>query len=106
MTGQARMVKLAELWKRKSAKGTVYFSGYMGDCQILLFKEGRKPHPTKPDEEVIVWNLLVQERDPNRRPQQKREQQYPRERSDPRQEAVDGWAARFDERRPDAEPGF
>jgi hypothetical protein len=65
------MVKLADLWQRKSAKGTVYFSGFMGDCQLLLFKEGEKPHPTKPDETVIVWKLLVQERDPARRPQQR-----------------------------------
>jgi hypothetical protein len=67
------MVKLADLWQRKSAKGTVYFSGFMGDCQVLLFKEGKKAHPTKPDEEVIVWKLLVQERDPERRSQQQRE---------------------------------
>jgi hypothetical protein len=33
-----------------------------------MFKEGKKPQPTKPDEEVIIWKLLVQERDPNRRP--------------------------------------
>jgi hypothetical protein len=70
----ARKVKLAELWQRKSAKGTVYFSGFMGDCQILLFKEGNKPHPTRPDEEVIVWRLFAQERDRERRPQPKRDQ--------------------------------
>ena len=69
MTDAVRMVKLADLWQRKSAKGKVYFSGFMGDCQILLFKEGKKPHPTRPDEEVIVWKLLVQERDQSRRPQ-------------------------------------
>jgi hypothetical protein len=69
-----RMVKLANLWQRRSAKGTVYFSGFMGPVQVLLFKEGRKPHPTRPDEEVIVWKLLVQERDPARRPQQRRDQ--------------------------------
>ena len=69
MTDAVRMVKLADLWQRKSAKGTVYFSGFMGDCQILLFKEGKTPHPTRPDEEVIVWKLLVQERDQSRRPQ-------------------------------------
>jgi hypothetical protein len=73
MTAAPRMVKLAELWQRKSAKGTVYFSGFMGDCQVLLFKEGKKPHPTKTDEEVIVWKLLIQERDQSRRPQQNRE---------------------------------
>jgi hypothetical protein len=69
MTGMPRMVKLADMWQRKSAKGTIYFSGYMGDCKILLFKEGKRQHPTKPDEEIIVWKLLVQERDPARRPQ-------------------------------------
>lgn len=63
-----RMVKLAELWQRKSAKGVTYFSGFMGNTQVLLFKDGEKAHPTKPDEAVVVWNLLVQERDPTWRP--------------------------------------
>jgi hypothetical protein len=71
MSGPARMVKLADLWQRKSTKGTVYFSGFMGDCQILLFKDGKKPHPTRPNEAIIVWKLLVQERDPERRPHQR-----------------------------------
>jgi hypothetical protein len=66
-----RMVKIAELWQRKSAKGATYFSGFMGDCQVLLFKDGKKPHPTRPYEEVIVWKLLIQERDPERRLQQR-----------------------------------
>jgi hypothetical protein len=68
--GQSRMVKLADMWQRKSAKSAksaTYFSGFMGDCQVLMFKDGEKPHPTRPDETVIVWKLLVQERDPNRR---------------------------------------
>jgi hypothetical protein len=71
MTAAPRMVKLADLWQRKSAKGAVYFSGYLGPCQLLLFKDGKKPHPTKPDEEIIVWKLLIQEKDPERRPQRK-----------------------------------
>jgi hypothetical protein len=79
MTDAPRRVKLADLWQRKSAKGTVYFSGFMGDCQVLLFKEGKKPHPTRPDEEVIVWKLLVQERDQNRRPQVRKSRDTPRE---------------------------
>jgi hypothetical protein len=73
MTDAPRMVKLCDLWQRRSAKGTVYFSGFMGDSQVLLFKEGKKPHPTRPDEEVIVWKLLVQERDQARRPQARQE---------------------------------
>jgi hypothetical protein len=63
-----RMVKLAELWERTSAKGTRYFSGFMGDCQVLMFDGGTKPHPTKPDETVHIWRLMVQERDPDHRP--------------------------------------
>ncbi len=65
----ARMVKLAELWERTSARGFRYFSGFMGDAQVLLFDGGEKPHPTKPGETVHVWRLMVQERDPARQPQ-------------------------------------
>src|SRR5690349_24327704 len=68
-SGDARMVKLAELWERTSARGARYFSGFMGDAQVLLFDGGEKPHPTKPGETVHVWRLMVQERDPARRPQ-------------------------------------
>jgi hypothetical protein len=53
------MVKLAELWQRTSANGRTYFSGFLGNAQVLLFREGEKPHPTRPEETVIVWNLLV-----------------------------------------------
>ena len=68
MTGQPRMVKLCDLWQRKSAKGATYFSGFMGDCQVLLFDGGRQPHPTRPDEQIHVWKLFVQERSPDHRP--------------------------------------
>src|SRR3954449_5398898 len=68
MNGEPRMVKLAELWERTSARGTHYFSGFLGDAQILLFDVGERPHPTRPDETVHVWRLMVQERDPARRP--------------------------------------
>src|SRR3982750_1222563 len=61
-SGDARMVKLAELWERASAKGTRYFSGFMGDAQVLLFDGGERPHPTRPGETVHVWRLMVQER--------------------------------------------
>lgn len=62
-----RMVKLCEVWERTSAKGSTYFSGYLGSAQVLLFKEGEKPHPTRPGETVKVWNIMLQERDPSRR---------------------------------------
>jgi hypothetical protein len=63
-----RLVKIATLWQRKSAKGKTYFSGFMGDVQLLMFDGGRQPHPTKPDEQIHIWRLFVQQRDPNRRP--------------------------------------
>ncbi len=63
------MVKLAELWERTSARGTRYFSGSLGDAQILMFDGGERGHPTRPEETVHVWRLMVQERDPARRPQ-------------------------------------
>jgi hypothetical protein len=96
MTGpNARLVKLADMWQRRSAKGVVYFSGFAGDVQYLLFKEGKKPHPTRPDEEVIVWKLLVQERDTARRPQQRREQ-----RADPGQHDTGDPGRPFDDEVP------
>jgi hypothetical protein len=70
-TRDNRMVKMAELWERTSAKGTRYFSGFMGDCQVLMFDGGEKDHPTRPGETVHVWRLMLQERDPSRRPQQR-----------------------------------
>ena len=39
MSDQPRMVKLCDLWGNKNAKGVVYFSGFMGDAQVLLFQE-------------------------------------------------------------------
>src|SRR4051794_10559693 len=65
------MVKLAEPWERTSARGSRYSSGFMGDAQVLLFDGGEKPHPTKPGETVHVWRLMVQERDPSRRPERR-----------------------------------
>ena len=50
-----RMVKLCELWERTSAKGTRYFSGFLGDAQVLMFSAGE--HPDRPG--VMRWNLLA-----------------------------------------------
>jgi hypothetical protein len=122
MSDQPRMLRLAELWERTSAKGARYFSGFMGDVQLLLFDGGEKEHPTRPGERVHVWRLMAQERDPNRRPQARREQptrgpatdQAVREQADQaapeilgskaeRDRAVQQWSERFDARGPDDE---
>jgi hypothetical protein len=68
MPDNARMVKICDLWERISARGTRYFSGYAGPVQYLLFDAGERPHPTRPDEMVHVWRMMVQESDPDRRP--------------------------------------
>ena len=61
MTG-SRMVKLAELGQRRSAKGTTYFSGFLGDVQILMFADGEI---TRPSGEVVrTWKTS----DPGARP--------------------------------------
>src|SRR5689334_20803713 len=94
-SGDARMVKLAELWERTSARGARYFSGFMGDAQVLLFDGGEKPHPTKPGETVHVWRLMVQERDPARRPERRPQSPDPGDRaanrSAPPAQPRDGW---------------
>jgi hypothetical protein len=69
------MVKLATLWERTSAKGRKYFSGFMGDVQVLMFEAG---DVTRPNGEVVRnWKLLVQERDPARRPQNREQRPDP-----------------------------
>jgi hypothetical protein len=65
----ARMVRLMELWERTSAKGTRYFSGFLGDAQVLMFSAGE--HPDRPG--VMLWRLFVQEKDPARRQQARSE---------------------------------
>ena len=57
-----RLIKIGEMWERVSAKGTRYFSGFLGDAQLLLFEAGERDHPSRPGEKVKVWNLLVGER--------------------------------------------
>jgi hypothetical protein len=57
---------LAELWEREceSAKGNQYFSGYWGNLSVALLRDGERPHPTRPEETVVVWKLVAQERQP------------------------------------------
>ena len=57
-------IVLAELWERESKAGRQYFSGFMGAVSVVLLRDGERPHPTRPDETIVVWKLLVQERQP------------------------------------------
>ena len=69
------MIKLATLWERTSARGQRYFSGFLGDAQLLLFDAGERDHPTRPGEKIRVWKLMVTERDQDRRPAPKADAQ-------------------------------
>jgi hypothetical protein len=66
-----RLVRIAILWERESRAGRRYFSGFMGDCQILMFQGDENTRDT--GEIVQTWKLMVRERDPDRRPRQRRD---------------------------------
>jgi hypothetical protein len=57
-------IVLAELWERESQHGNRYFSGFWGGLSVALLRDGERPHPTRPDETVVVWRLVAQEREP------------------------------------------
>ena len=55
---------LCELWERESKAGRQYYSGFMGNLQLTLLRDGEREHPTRPGEVVKVWRLVGQERQP------------------------------------------
>jgi hypothetical protein len=57
-------IVLAELWERESSRGNQYFSGYWGNLSVALLRDGERPHPTRPEETIVVWRLVTQERQP------------------------------------------
>jgi hypothetical protein len=71
----ADRIKLCTMWERESAAGRRYFSGLLGNCTLLLFDAGQQPHPTKPDEIVHEWHLMIAPRDQDRRPAAKADAQ-------------------------------
>jgi hypothetical protein len=62
MSGDRKpMVQLAVLWERISKAGNTYYSGFLGDAQLLMFKG---EEITRENGDVAqTWKLLVQERD-------------------------------------------
>jgi hypothetical protein len=73
-------VVLAELWECESNRGNVYFSGFWGGLSVALLRDGERPHPTRPDEMIVVWRLVAQERQP--RPAAQRPAASPPEREE------------------------
>jgi hypothetical protein len=57
-------ILLAELWERESKHGNVYYSGFWGNLSVALLQDGERPHPTRPDETIVVWKLVASERQP------------------------------------------
>ena len=55
-------LQLAELWERTSGRGRLYYVGFLGGPEVALIRAGEHPHPTRPDETVIVWRLMAKER--------------------------------------------
>ena len=68
-----RMVKLCEFWERTWAKGTRYFSGFMGGCQVSHVRRRGEAAPDAAGRDGARWHLMVQEKDPDRRPQARAE---------------------------------
>jgi hypothetical protein len=100
MSEPTRMVKLATLWQRKSGKsGKTYFSGFMGDVQLLMFRGEEITRDS--GETVQTWRLFAQERDPERRPQRKeRPPAAEAERGTQTAEALDQRGAAWSKRQP------
>jgi hypothetical protein len=95
---------------RTSSRGTEYLAGYLGAARVVAFKS---KEPDKFGNEQ--WEVFVAEPEPKSngdQPRQRREQPRQevippqRARRDPRQAAVNEWAARFDEHGPDEGPDF
>jgi hypothetical protein len=114
-------ILLMRLSCRTSTKGTEYVSGYLGCARVVAFCGKMRDRYGSP-----VWELFVAE--PESKGDQRRDlpvrgqgtwdasrdlptgdgetRLVKKERRDPREQAVQEWAARFDERWPDEAPGF
>ena len=44
---QSDLINLGGLWLNESKSGTKYFSGYLGDAKILIFKNNHKDEGSK-----------------------------------------------------------
>ncbi len=48
------MIKITGLWKGKDKKGNPYFSGYMGNAKVLIFKNTYKEKDNQPDYNMFI----------------------------------------------------
>lgn len=56
------MIKLTSLWKGKTKDGKIYFKGYLGDSQIIIFENGFKTEEKQPDLIVYIDEKKKQEK--------------------------------------------
>jgi hypothetical protein len=54
---------LCRLIERESAKGTRFFTGYLGDAKIVLLPD-RESNPDKLYGGIASWQLFIEERRP------------------------------------------
>lgn len=57
------MIKLTGLWENKNEKGETYFTGTLGNCRILAFRNSYKKEDNEPD-----FILYLDERKPKEVP--------------------------------------
>ena len=48
------LVEIFALWENTSQAGDVYFTGYMGNADVVVFKNQYKKEPKHPDYRVFV----------------------------------------------------
>lgn len=50
------MVSLGGLWLNKSKNGELYFSGYLGNAKLYIFKNKKKEKENQPDYYMMLAN--------------------------------------------------
>src|SRR5688572_8395349 len=56
-------VRLTALWERRSKDGKQYFSGYLGNARLLIFRDDRSEAP---DGAVALWDVYLEQAPPKR----------------------------------------
>lgn len=49
-----QFIKISGLWLNESSKGEKYFSGYLGNARIMIFKNKSKKEDNHPDYNMFV----------------------------------------------------
>lgn len=55
------MVSLGGLWLNRDKNGKLYFSGYLGNAKLMIFKNERKEKDNQPDYYMMLANNRKQQ---------------------------------------------